>query len=107
MTAPTGSARLATVVLDVRGLRRATEKSVVETVLCRRPGVHRVAANPVSQTATVTFDQAVTSVRELARCIEQCGYHSAGQSVPAFLYDPMIDPAPTPCPPPEGEEAVI
>lgn len=92
MTASTGSARLATVVLDVRGLQYATEKSVVDAVLRRRPGVHRVAANPVSQTATVTFDQGVTSVRELARCIEKCGYYCAGQSVPAHLYDPMAEP---------------
>ena len=83
------------VVLDVRGLLRATEKAVVETVLCRRPGVHRVAANPVSQTATVTFDQGVTSVLELARCLEERGYYSVGQSVPAHLYDPLVEPVPT------------
>ena len=92
MTAPTGSVRLATVVLDVRGLHYATEKSVVETVLCRRPGVHRVEANSVSQTATVTFDPSVTSVRELARWVMECGYHCAGQSVPAHLCDPMAEP---------------
>lgn len=92
MTASTGSARPLTVVLDVRGVLRATEKAVVETVLYRRPGVHRVAANPVSQTATVTFDPGVTSVRELARCLEGCGYYSVGQSVPAHLFDPLLEP---------------
>ncbi len=85
-------AHLSTVVLDVRGLHYATEKNVVETVLGRRPGVHHVQANPVSQTATVTFDPSVTSVRDLARWIEECGYHCAGQSVPAHLCDPMVDP---------------
>jgi P-type Cu2+ transporter len=92
VTASTGAARPATVVLDVRGLHYATEKNVVETVLGRRPGVHHVEANPVSQTATVTFDPSATSVRELARWIEECGYHCAGQSVPAHLCDPMVDP---------------
>jgi len=96
VTASTHSARLATVVLDIRGLLYATEKSVVDTVLCRLQGVHLAKANPVSQTATVTFDPGVTSVRELARCIEECGYHCPGQSVPAYLYDPMVVPAPTP-----------
>lgn len=91
MTASTGRARLVTVVLDCRGLQYATEKSVVDTILHRRPGVHRVATNPVSQTATVTFDDAVTSVRELARCIEECGYQSVGQSVPAYLFDPLAE----------------
>ena len=92
MTASTSSARLATVILDVRALQYATEKFVVDTVLRRRPGVYRVAANPVSQTATVTFDPGVTSVRELARCLQGCGYYSVGQSVPAHLYDPLLEP---------------
>jgi P-type Cu2+ transporter len=92
VTASTRSSRVATVVLDVRGLQYATEKTVVEAVLSRRPGVQRVEANPVSQTATVTFDQDVTSVREAARWIEECGYHCAGQSVPTHLCDPMVDP---------------
>src|ERR1700682_2340638 len=87
------AANLTTVVLDVSGLHYATEKNVVETVLGRRPGVDHVEANPVSQTATVTFDQDVTSVRQLARWIEECGYHCAGQSVPTHLCDPMVEPA--------------
>ena len=98
MTTSSSSARLATVVLDVRELQYATEKFVIQAILRRRPGIHRVEANPVSQTATVTFDQGVTSVRELARCIEACGYHSVGQSVPAHLFDPFLEPAPTPAP---------
>ena len=104
MTASTSSARLATVILDVRALQYATEKLVVDSVLGRRPGVHRVTANPVSQTATVTFDPDLTSVRELARCLEHCGYHCAGQSVPAHLYDPLSDPAPHPAQPQRERE---
>lgn len=92
MTALTRGARLTTVVLDVSGLHYATEKAVVDTVLSRRPGVRRVVANPVSQTATVTFDPSVTSVRDLARWVEECGYHCAGQSVPDHLCDPMVEP---------------
>src|SRR5260370_27565354 len=85
-------ARSTTVVLDVSGLQYATEKAVVETVLSRLPGVQLVEANPVSQTATVTFDPGVNSVHELARCVKDCGYHSAGQSVPDHLCDPMAEP---------------
>ena len=92
MTAAPNVARSTTVVLDVSGLHYATEKAVVETVLSRRPGVQRVEANPVSQTATVTFDPGVTSVRELARWVKECGYHCAGQSVPDHLCDPMAEP---------------
>jgi Cu2+-exporting ATPase len=72
-----------TAVLDVRGMLRASEKGVVETVLGRRPGVERVEANPVAQTATVTYDPRVTSLAALRRWVEECGYHCAGQSVPA------------------------
>jgi len=73
---------------------RATESSVVERVLARRPGVLRVEANPVAQTATVTFDTAKTSVAELRRWVEECGFHCAGQSVPEHICDPLMEPDP-------------
>jgi Cu2+-exporting ATPase len=81
----------ATAVLEVRGLQWATEKAVVESVLGRRPGVTRVEANPVAQTATVTYDSSATSVAELAGWIRDCGYHCAGQSVHHHLCDPLLD----------------
>jgi Cu2+-exporting ATPase len=86
--------KIATVVLHVGGLGWASEKAVVERVLGRRPGVRAVEANPVSQTATVTFDTAQTSVAELRRWVEECGYQCAGQSVPSCLCDPMAEPDP-------------
>jgi P-type Cu2+ transporter len=81
----------ATVVLHVGGLRFATEKAVVERVLGRRPGVISVSANPLAQTATVTFDPDRTSVAELRRWVEECGYHCAGQSVPDHICDAMAE----------------
>jgi Cu2+-exporting ATPase len=83
-----------TAVLDVRGLNWASEKAVVEAVLGRRPGVPSVEANPVAQTATVTYDPRVTSLVELRRWVTECGYHCAGQSVPAYVCDPMVEPDP-------------
>jgi Cu2+-exporting ATPase len=82
-----------TVVLDVSGVRRASEQNVVVAVLGRRDGVLDVQANPVSQTATVVFDPARTSLGQLRRLVEDCGYHCAGQSVPAHVCDPMAEPA--------------
>jgi len=76
---------LATAVLEASGMLRASEKAVVETVLGRRPGVEEVEANPVSQTATVTYDPSVTSVEELSEWVTECGYHCAGQILPAHL----------------------
>ena len=81
-----------TAVLHVGGLHYASEQAVVEGVLGRRPGVLDVDANPVAQTATVTFDPEVTSVAGLRHWIEECGYHCAGQSVPGHVCDPLAEP---------------
>ena len=50
------STDIRTVVLEVSGVQWASSKAIVETTLRRRPGVISVEANPVSQTATVTYD---------------------------------------------------
>ena len=74
-----------TAVVEVAGLSWASEAATVESVLGRRPGVLSVAANPVGQTATVSFDPARTSVAEIAGWIRDCGYHCSGRSVPTHL----------------------
>jgi Cu2+-exporting ATPase len=84
-----------TAVLEVSGVQWATSKNVAEAVLSRRPGVLEVVANPVAQTATVTYDPSQTSVVELAGWVRDCGYHCAGQSVPDHICDPLAEPAPT------------
>ena len=78
-----------TVVMEVKGVHWASSKSIAESVLSRRPGVMRVDANPVSQTATVTFDTEQTSIADLTRWVRECGYHCAGRSVPDHICDPM------------------
>ena len=83
---------MTSVVLDVRPMLRGSEKAVVESVLDRQPGVQRVEANPVAQTATVSYDPAQTSVEQLRRAVEECGYHCRGQSVPTHLCDPAAEP---------------
>ncbi|WP_328404848.1 heavy metal translocating P-type ATPase [Nocardia sp. NBC_00403] len=83
-----------TAVLDVSGMGWASQQNVVTAVLGRRPGVVEVAANPVSQTATVVFDPARTSLAELTGWVRDCGFHCAGQSVPAHICDPMTEPDP-------------
>jgi Cu2+-exporting ATPase len=83
-----------TAILDVHPMLRGSEKAVVEAVLGRRPGVERVEANPVAQTATVTYDPAKTSLAELRRWIQECGLHCAGQSVPEHICDPLLEPEP-------------
>ena len=81
-----------TTVLEVSGVQWASQQAVAEAVLSRRPGVITVDVNPVAQNATVTYDPAVTSVVELTAWVRDCGYHCAGQSVPAHICDPMAEP---------------
>jgi P-type Cu2+ transporter len=80
-----------TTVLHVGGLHYASEKAVVENALGHQPGVVTVEANPVAQTATVTFDPEQTSVEDLRRWVEECGFHCEGQSVPGHVCDPMAE----------------
>ncbi|MBS1893098.1 MAG: heavy metal translocating P-type ATPase, partial [Actinobacteria bacterium] len=75
---------------------RASEKAVVESAVGRRPGVLEVEANPVAQTARVTYDPGQASVEELRDWIVECGYHCAGQSVPEHVCDPLMEPDPPP-----------
>ena len=82
----------ATVVLEVSGVQWATSKNVAEAVLSRRPGVLAVDANPVAQTATVTYDPDRTNLVELREWVRDCGFHCAGQSVPSHVCDPMLGP---------------
>jgi P-type Cu2+ transporter len=86
-----GRGRHATAVLHVGDLHYASEKAVVERVLANRPGVARVEANPVAQTATVDYDPGRTSVEALQQWVEECGYHCTGRSVPGHVCDPLAE----------------
>ncbi|KXZ61411.1 Copper-exporting P-type ATPase A [Microbacterium laevaniformans] len=83
---------LTTIVLEVAGVHGASSKSVVESVLTRRPGVISVDANPAAQTANVTYDPGVTTIAQLREWVIECGYHCAGVSVPEHICDPSHEP---------------
>ena len=78
-----------TAVLHTGGLQFMSEKAVLEKALKARPGVLSVEANPVAQTATVRYDPHQTSLAELKKWVEECGYHCAGKSVPGHICSPM------------------
>lgn len=82
-------APLKSTVVEVRGLHWATSKAVIERVLLRRPGVIAADANPVAQTANVTFDPSLTSVEQISGWVRDCGYHCRGESVPDHVCYPM------------------
>jgi Cu2+-exporting ATPase len=89
---PLAEPDVATAVLHVAGQFRASEKAVVEAALGRNRGVVSVEANPVGQTATVRYDPSVTSVAELRRVAERCGFECAGCNAPGCLCDPLQEP---------------
>ncbi|MBI2246209.1 MAG: heavy metal translocating P-type ATPase [Nocardioides sp.] len=82
-------------MLEVSGVHWASSKGVAEAVLSRQPGVLSVEANPVAQTATVTYDPRRTDLVRLRDWVRECGYHCAGRSVPRHVCDPMAEPVPT------------
>ncbi|MFF2083443.1 heavy metal translocating P-type ATPase [Nocardia sp. NPDC058176] len=88
----TNSPTPATTVLHVGGQLRASSHGVLTAGLRHRPGVLAVEANPVAQTATVTYDPTRTSVADLRAWVRDCGYHCSGRSVPGHLCDPMSEP---------------
>ena len=90
LTSPGGGS--STAVLEVKGLNWASEKAVVESTPGRLEGVRTVEANPVAQTATVSYDPAPTNAPEPRRWVEECGYHCDGQSVPVRVCHPMQEP---------------
>lgn len=78
-----------TTVLDVGGLHWATSAPIIESALQRRPGVLAVSANAANQTATVSYDPDATTVAQLARWVQDCGFHCSGRSVPDHVCDRM------------------
>ncbi|MGE3325205.1 MAG: heavy metal translocating P-type ATPase [Acidimicrobiia bacterium] len=81
-------------IIDVSGLRRATQAGAVKQSLEARPGVGVVDVNPVAQSATVRYDPTVTSIAAIQAWVQECGYHCSGQSVPNHMCDPLAPPRP-------------
>ena len=77
-----GDARLETITVQTGGMQFASEKHKIESALARMAGVVAVEANPVAQTATVTFDPATITSEELREQVVACGYHCAGEALP-------------------------
>ena len=90
----TTTPELRTEVLDLGGLRYASQKAAVEASLGRRPGVVEVDANPATLTATVTFDASAVTLEDLRAWIRDCGFHCDGYSVPGHICDPMTGDSP-------------
>jgi Cu2+-exporting ATPase len=84
---------VAEAVLHVGGLMGVMDGRGVERRLGSRPGVLHVEANSPNETATVHYDPSVTTLAELDRFVEECGYHCSGRSVPGHVCNPLEEPA--------------
>src|SRR6516225_8667681 len=77
-----------TATLDVDGMLSMLDYQAVEKQLSRIPGVQRATASIASSSATVEYDEAVTSVARLKDKINECGFHCTGQIVPKHICEP-------------------
>ncbi len=75
-------------VFEAGGLLRGSSAPALESYLRRRPGIHRVEANYMSDTATVMYDENAVSEGEIRRLIEECGYHCRGEIRPRHICAP-------------------
>ncbi|MGH2529530.1 MAG: heavy metal translocating P-type ATPase [Actinomycetota bacterium] len=98
-------AEVAEAVLHVGGMMGMMDGRGVERRLTARPGVVHVQANALNQTATVHYDPSATSLSELERWVEECGYHCAGRSVLGHVCDPREERARPESHPAHGEHA--
>ena len=81
------------VTVEVGGLVSVLSARGVERQLRHLHGVTAVSVNYASQSATVDYDESETGVAALQAAIRECGYHCAGQLLPAHLCSARQDAA--------------
>ncbi len=72
-------------VFEAGGLLRGSSAAGLERFLRRQAGVGDAEANPVSQTVTVHYDQAVLTPDDVRALIERFGCTCGGEVVPCHL----------------------
>ena len=72
-------------VFEAGGLLRSSSAAGLERSLRRQAGVDDAEANPVSQTVTVHYDQAVLTPDDIRALIERFGCSCGGEVVPCHL----------------------
>ena len=77
-----------TATLDVGGMLSLLDYQAIEKQLGWIPGVQRATASVASNSATVEYDETVTSVAALKAKINECGFHCTGQIMPKHVCEP-------------------
>lgn len=98
--APMHAGTIRTITVDVTGHHIGLDHLVLERSLERMSGVVRAAMNPGGNSATVTFDESLTSAEQIEQAIRDCGFHCAGMTVPRHICAPQPAPGRSPTPAP-------
>jgi Cu2+-exporting ATPase len=77
-----------TATLDVGGMLSMLDYQGVEKQLGRIAGVRRATASIASNSATVEYDETITSLAALKDKINECGFHCTGEIVPKHVCEP-------------------
>ena len=80
-------------VVRIEGMLSVTCAREVENSLRRRPGIRRVEANALNETATVVYDERLVTLAEIKHLVAECGYLCRGEAVPEHLRHPGDPPA--------------
>ena len=72
----------------ITGLFNGLDHLAIEKRLRRLQGVRDALMNPASESASVTYDEAVTTFDAVKSAIDECGFHCSGEAVPRHLCEP-------------------
>jgi Cu2+-exporting ATPase len=83
-----------TQTFEASGVDEVLSAQVVEKQLARLPGVRTASASYVSQSVTVTYDEATVGASAIVAAIRACGMHCAGEILPRHVCEPLAAPKP-------------
>ncbi len=81
------------VILQIDGWMSCLDARGIEKKLSAQRGVHHVAANFMSGTATVHYDESQVTLADLKKLVADCGCDCSGESVPQHIVKPSDPPA--------------
>ena len=74
--------------IDVRGIITPLSDLIVEKQIGKLRGVHRVAVDFATQSATVTYDERFIDLDKIKQVVRKCGFHCQGIIQPAHCCEP-------------------
>ena len=77
-----------TSTIEVGELVSTLSAAGVERQLSTLPGVHHADVNYVAGSATVHYDESLTTLEAIRQRVTDCGYHCRGELVPTHVCDP-------------------